>query len=139
MNAIERIIADTEAKLTEIYMQPVKVAIITQTLNVDDTMRFVTLIVCNALNVRFDEVFEKNRRSDLVEARKFIYYYAKSRYGIGPVRAAQYFHQDHTSAIHSNNDITDKLSIGDARTRLSKRLIEAEFEDLKTKTHDTLD
>jgi chromosomal replication initiation ATPase DnaA len=142
MNAIGRIISDAEEKLTDLYKQPVRLAIITQTLSAEDTMRFITLVVCNALNVRFEEMFEKNRRREIAEARMFIYYYGKSRYGIGPSKASKYFNQNHTTAIHSFNAIRDRLYVKDSLTTLNHRLIEAEFEDHKTiiphtnQTHD---
>jgi chromosomal replication initiation ATPase DnaA len=133
MNAVERIVADAEGKLTAIYNKPVKLAVMPLTgINDDEKLKFVTLVVCNALNINFDELFKHTRPNHIAEARMFVFYYAKNYYGVKNMNKHKRYFQlkCHSTVIHGIRTIKERLEYGDEKTTMNKQLIDAEFQDI---------
>ena len=73
-------------------------------------------MVLSYFDITEDELRKKSRKSEVVFARKLVYYFAIKYTPLSSKEIGKYFRQDHTTALHAAKKLHEYIKIKDAQT-----------------------
>lgn len=75
-----------------------------------DILETIATVVTKVHKVRKDDFFSKNRRTELVEARRQMMAISRNEYGLSTVKIGRFLNRDHSSVVHhcvKHDDLMD--------------------------------
>jgi chromosomal replication initiation ATPase DnaA len=66
-------------------------------------------IIANYFNIKIDDLYEKNRKPEIVKVRQICYYLAKEKHVCTISALSKHFKQDHTTGMYSINSVNDRI------------------------------
>lgn len=83
--------------------------------------------VCEAYNVSFTSLMERNRQKEVAKVRQICMYLAKQMTSMSNIEIGQYYHRTHATVIHAVDSMSDELrtnvELGQQLTRIRLSLI----------------
>jgi hypothetical protein len=70
-----------------------------------------TQVAADVMGLTFDELVMPNRKRQAVDARRFVYIYAKSHTALSYDAIGAWFNRDHSTVIHGTNRAKDLLGV----------------------------